>query len=264
MTAPRIPVIIPAYRQPERLRRCLEHLERQTQPVEVFVRDNSDDNIYFTAAVNEGIRRFLRSDCPAMLILNQDMYLAPDAVEHLWRFMAEHPKCGIAAPIEVVAGHPAGLALGGGLESFPFGRHQVGPIEAFRQDEKLYWANGACMLLRREMIEEIGLLDRNLKFICSDADYCLTARERGWQVWRVGAALGEHEPDGASTGIGSNPELERIKSRDALFFARKWLTGDVYRKLTFAGETLTPEAVADGLRRLGVPPGIDIKSGNTT
>ncbi|MCB1775983.1 MAG: glycosyltransferase [Candidatus Competibacteraceae bacterium] len=247
---PTIPVIIPAYRKPEQLRQCLACLEQQTQPVDVFVRDNNEDNIYFTAAANEGIRRFLATDCPAILLLNQDMYLAADAVERLWRFMERHPRCGIAGPIEMIKGHPQNLAKGGGLESFPWGRHRVAPVDALRYDERLHWINGVCLLLRREMIEEIGLLDRNLKFICSDVDYCLTARERGWQVWRVGDALGEHEPGGASTGLGDNPELEFIKIKDVLFFAKKWLTGDLYRKLAYDGQALTPEVIAAGIRRL--------------
>lgn len=247
MSLPIIPVIIPAYRKPKQLRLCLEHLESQTQPVAVFVRDNSEDNIYFTAAVNEGIRRFLATDCPAMLILNQSMYLAPDAVEQLWRFMEANPRCGIAAPIEVIAGHPEGLALGGGLETFPWGRHRVSRADDFRYDENLYWANGTCLLLRREMIEEIGLLDCNLKCICSDTDYCFTARERGWQVWRVGSALGKHE---LSATNNQNFELRRIKMQDALFFAQKWLTGDIYRKLNFNGERLTVDAIQAGLEQL--------------
>jgi GT2 family glycosyltransferase/ubiquinone/menaquinone biosynthesis C-methylase UbiE len=253
MSQATIPVIIPAYRKPHQLQRCLAALERQSQPVEVFVRDNNVDNVLFTAAINEGIRRFLATDCPAMLLLNQDMYLADDAVEQLWRFMQAHPKCGIATPIEVIKDNPQGLAIGGGLEAFPLGRHAVAPLDALRHDEKLYWARGVCLLLRRELVEEIGLLDRNLKFICSDVDYCLSARERGWQVWRVGNALGEHEPDGGSTG-SANARLGAIKSMDALFFANKWLTGDVYRKLMPAGETLTSEAVAAGMRRLRGEP----------
>jgi GT2 family glycosyltransferase len=102
MPLPTIPVIIPAYRQPRQLQQCLTHLRRQTQPVDIFVRDNNEDNVYFTAAINDGIRRFLATNCPAMLLLNQDMYLAADAVEQLWRFLQAHPRCGVASPIEAI------------------------------------------------------------------------------------------------------------------------------------------------------------------
>ena len=52
-----IPVIIPAYKNTHQLQKCLTHLKNQTVEVDPFVRDNSDDNIYFTAAVNEGIQK---------------------------------------------------------------------------------------------------------------------------------------------------------------------------------------------------------------
>jgi GT2 family glycosyltransferase/2-polyprenyl-3-methyl-5-hydroxy-6-metoxy-1,4-benzoquinol methylase len=254
MPLPTIPVIIPAYRQPRQLQQCLTHLRRQTQPVDIFVRDNNEDNVYFTAAINDGIRRFLATNCPAMLLLNQDMYLAADAVEQLWRFLQAHPRCGVASPIEAIKDHPQQLAVGGGLESFPFGRHRLAAVADLRHDERLHWARGVCLLLRRELIEEIGLLDRNLVFLCSDVDYCLSARERGWQVWRVGAALGEHETGGASGKDSGNPALELIKIKDAVFFAKKWLTGELYRKLSYDGEALTPALVAAGMRRLRGEP----------
>ena len=57
-----IPVIIPFYKQKAQLDRCLRQLQQQTVGVEIFIRDNSHDNVYFTRAVNEGIRRFLKED----------------------------------------------------------------------------------------------------------------------------------------------------------------------------------------------------------
>ncbi|HDY88249.1 MAG TPA: hypothetical protein ENH82_09075 [bacterium] len=56
-----IPVIIPAYKNKDQLEKCITYLNNQTVPVEIFVRDNSDDNIYFTAAVNEGLRKYLEA-----------------------------------------------------------------------------------------------------------------------------------------------------------------------------------------------------------
>ena len=47
------------------------------------------------------------------------------------------------------------------------------------------------------MLEEIGLLDETMRFICSDVDYSFTARARGWKVWLSAKARGLHKP-GAS------------------------------------------------------------------
>ncbi|MHC4624753.1 MAG: tetratricopeptide repeat protein, partial [Planctomycetota bacterium] len=50
----KVPVIIPAYKGKDQLEKCIAHLKRQTAPAEIFIRDNNRENIYFTAAINEG------------------------------------------------------------------------------------------------------------------------------------------------------------------------------------------------------------------
>ena len=242
-----IPVIIPHYRKPEQLARCIEHLKRQTVPVNIFVRDNNADNVYFTAAANEGLYRYLDADCRYMIVLNQDMYLDPNAVEVMVQSMDAHPKAGIGSPLEHLADQPDGHVLAGGLEAFPFGAHRCGPRSVFTRDEQILWANGACMILRKEMIRRIGLLDENFKFICSDSDYSFTARSRGWEVWRIGAAYGVHE-HGASAS-GGDLAIEVMKINDMLHFARKWLTGGLYRQLAHEASKLTVQAVEEIVTR---------------
>ena len=107
------------------------------------------------------------------------MYLQPNAVEEMVRFMDSQPQCGIGTPLQVHGENPDYVVCAGCLEVFPFGKHQQGPITQFAEDAPLFWGNGACMILRKQMIREIGLLDKNLVFIGSDSDYCFTARARG-------------------------------------------------------------------------------------
>jgi tetratricopeptide (TPR) repeat protein len=238
-----VPVIIPHYRKPEQLERCIEHLRYQATPLDVFVRDNNQNNVYFTAAVNEGIRKYLdNKDWSYLIVLNQDMYLEPGAVDAMVQCMEAHPMAGIAAPLEHLRDQPEGHVLGGGLDAFPLGVHRTGPRTQFSDDGQIAWANGSCMMLRKEMIRQIGLLDENFRLICSDSDYCFTARSRGWQVWRVGAACGLHE-HGAS-GAGQDLTLEVMKIDDILHFGRKWLTGGLYRQLAHDATGLTPQAIA--------------------
>ncbi|MBL7185327.1 MAG: tetratricopeptide repeat protein [Phycisphaerae bacterium] len=243
-----IPVIIPGYRKPEQLDRCIAHLSVQTVEVETFVRDNSVDNIYFTAAINEGIRKYLDKDCEFILALNQDMYLEPNAIEEMLKFMDSHPECGIGTPLQLHSENPDFVVCGGCLEAFPFGKHQQGPLSEFAKNEPLFWGNGACMMLRKEMIREIGLLDKNLLFIGSDSDYCFTARSRGWQIWRIANARGIHE-HGAS-GAVADPGMDLLKINDMLYFGKKWLTGELYRELSAEGKNCTPEAVETIMNQL--------------
>jgi GT2 family glycosyltransferase len=229
-------VVIPFYRAQAELNRCLAHLRACAyEPVEIFVRDNSLDNILFTAAVNEGLRRGLQDeDVGSFLVLNQDAYLAPGALGTLVAFLDANPHCGIACPVQRDAAGQ--VTWGGSLNAFPLGLHLTDPLDEHRAPFETFWANGACMLLRRTLVQEIGLLDSNLRFICSDSDYSFTARSRGWQVFVVPGAQVEHAL--SSSSVRSNPEIDLVKLRDVRHFHDKWLSGDLYRRLAHEGDHL--------------------------
>lgn len=231
-----IPVIIPYYRQKDQLEKCLAHLKNQTIELKTFIQDNSNSNVYFTAAVNEGIRKCLVETCKYILILNQDMYLEPSAVETMVTFMELHPNCGIGAPLHIDSENPEYVVYAGGQEVFPYGKHLHGHLSSFTEDEQIHWANGACMILRKDMIQEIGLLDENYAFIGSDSDYCFTARSRGWQIWRIAGARGIHEH--GFSAISSEMRIEFLKIKDMVYFSKKWLTGELYREMAYEGKSL--------------------------
>ena len=243
-----IPVIIPFYKNEKQLEKCLKHLDNQSMALDVFIWDNTDDNIFFTGAINEGIRHFLDKPVTYMIILNQDMYLDTFAVEEMVNFMNRNPSCGIAAPLQLNPSQPDYVIWAGCYEAFPFGQNQHGPLHQFRNDEPIYWANGACMIFRKEMVQEIGLLDKNLTLIGSDSDYCVTARSRGWEIWRIASARGVHE-HGAS-GNSGNPHIELRKINDMLYFSKKWVNSNLYNLMAFEGRNLSTEKVNEHIRRL--------------
>jgi GT2 family glycosyltransferase len=234
----KIPVIIPVYRGEEELGKCISALEEQSyKPIEIFIRDNNKDNVLFTAAVNEGLTRYSYSDaCDYVLVLNQDAYVEREALTGLVRCMELNPGCGIACPIQL-AYKNGPVNWGGSQDAFPFGKHLCRPVDSYQKDFETYWANGAAMLLRTSMIREIGLLDKNMRFICSDSDYSFTARSRGWKII-VAVESRVYHSAGSSRAI-ENDFLDRIKIRDVIYFADKWLTGGLYRGLSLEGPRLS-------------------------
>jgi GT2 family glycosyltransferase len=244
----RIPIIIPFYQERQKLECCLAHLHAQSHgDTEIFVRDNTRDNIYFTAAVNEGLRKFCYD--PAIqyvMILNQDAYLQPSALQMLCNFLDRNPDSGIAAPLQLT---PQSLVTwGGSLRGFPTGTHKCDPVESYDRPVETYWANGAAMMIRTEVVREVGLWDRNLRFVCSDQDFSLSARARGWKVHVVPEARCAHEL--STTGDIANLEIELIKLKDIVYFGRKWLSGDLYRALSFEGSSLTALSVRLEIEKL--------------
>ena len=64
-------------------------------------------------------------------------------------------------------------------------------LEAVRQLS--FW----CVLIKRQLIDEIGLLDERFIHYCSDNDYCNRAHKKGWKcVWVKGVYL-EHKHHGS-------------------------------------------------------------------
>ena len=235
-------VVIPHYKAPDALQITIGHLKKQRGiQTEIFVRDNSEDNILFTRAVNEGLRKFAYNDAyDYVLVLNQDANLHEECLQQLVKAMSQHPQAGICAPIALSQDKSVNWA--GSAEAFPWGRHVGYNLTQLpKVPFETYWINGACMLLRTAMLREIGLLDENMKFICSDADISFTARARGWQCLVVPSAFVEHELGGSAST--TNTWLNKTKLEDQLYFARKWLTSDVYRSLAVEGQQLTPEFV---------------------
>jgi len=244
-----IPVIIPYFCAEEKLKKCLSALKNQTyDPIDIFVRDNSVDNILFTAAINEGLERYSSNkDIDYILILNQDAYVQKETINFLVKIMDADENCGITCPIQI-SEKDNSIYWGGGLDAFPFGIHQGGPLSAYTRDFDTYWANGACMLLRVKMIREIGFLDRNMRFICSDADYSFTARSRGWKVKVAHQAHVYHSA--GSSGSAASTFINKIKNQDAIYFAKKWLSGDLYRSLSYEGEKLTRMKIQTAIQKL--------------
>ena len=232
-----IPIIIPHFKSEEKLAKCLEAIKQQSYSnVEVFIRDNNEDNVLFTAAINEGLKKFsFDQSIKHILILNQDCYLQEGTLNSLIETFKQNPRCGIACPIQI--DEKDNVFWGGSYEAFPLGRHQQNILASYTQDFSTYWANGACMLVSTDLIREIGFLDKNMRFICSDADYSFTARTRGWDVVVSHKARVEHSY--GESRAKTNEWLNTIKCNDLIYFANKWLTGDLYKSLAYEGESLT-------------------------
>ena len=82
---------------------------------------------------------------------------------------------------------------------------------------KVDWVSGASMILRRSLLEEIGLLDEGLYTYFDDIDICLRAKRAGWETWYVVESSVVHL-GGASTGV--TPKM--VKRRpDYWFQARR-------------------------------------------
>jgi GT2 family glycosyltransferase len=225
-------VIIPAFNAPAKLARCLAHLSKQSQPPsDIFVHDNSLHNVGFTAAVNLGMRKALRSDSHTALVLNQDVYLPSDAIQKLLAFMDTHDKCAIAGVKQLWTDDPDIITHAGCRAAYPFGKHIVGRRSNAdgASSEQMPWVNGAVMAIRLEAVVEFGLMDEGMFLVGSDADWCFTARLRGWEVWYCSEVEVLH--DGGVSSRSPTDELQKSLDNDMLYFRDKWVGSKAFERL---------------------------------
>lgn len=198
---------------PERLRRAIDE-NRWSRWADLIV---VHPNRGFTGGNNLAIRPALASGDPPeyVLLLNADTIVQDRALEALVEFMDRHPPAGIAGsklvwPEGGVQGTPFRF-LGVRTEINHATRlkllSKVAPAASLApapsQTCRVDWVAGASMILRRTMLEQIGLLDEGLYTYFDDVDLCLRARRAGWETWFVPESVVTHL-EGRSTGIGAH------------------------------------------------------------
>ncbi len=235
-----VPVIIPTYKGEERLPRVRDCILNQRISGQIdtitWLRDNNTNGIYYTRAVNEGLLKFspLHEFC---LVLCDDVYLEPGCLRELLLCARALPRAGIISPVQ--KNRAGKVVWAGSASSWPYGAHMT---EAQTTAPYCtYWPSGAVFLVRSQMLAEIGVMDGNMRFICSDADFGLTARARGWQCVVEPKAFAEHDFRGSKQT--DDVEMNRLKTRDLLYFTRKWLSGELFRRLEYKGHELTDDRI---------------------
>lgn len=167
----------------------------------------NDANLGFARATNQGIRQ---SQGRYVLLLNPDTVLFPETLCCMVAFLDKHRQVG-AAGCRILGAdgrtdyqgarrlpsignellEKTGLArcfprsklLGGYLMGF-WDHASSRPVETLL---------GACLMVRRECLAQVGLLDESFFMYCEDADLCLRLSRAGWQVYYYAEAQVVHQ-----------------------------------------------------------------------
>jgi GT2 family glycosyltransferase len=147
----------------------------------------------FAAANNVGIRQ---SRGRTLLLLNPDTIVPAGAIDRLLAELDRHSEAAAIGPRLVDGNGHAELSFGSmigplnelrqrrlmrGLErDDPAVRGQVEAMT--RQPHSPDWVSGACLLVRRQDAEAVGLLDERYVMYTEDVDFCAALRARGRRV----------------------------------------------------------------------------------
>jgi GT2 family glycosyltransferase len=267
-----VDVVIVTYNSAGRIEACLRGLGGLSG-IDVIVVDNAssdgtlevlersdarvlpqDENRGFAAGCNVGWRA---GRAPYVLFLNPDAVIDVDAIACLVDALERGDGIGIAAPRFL---YPDGrLALY--LRRFPslattFGRalllHHVFPgLDEVVADERAYeregtheWVPGACMLVRRSLLELLDGFDEDYFMYCEDKDLCKRAAEAGYAVWYEPRAVCIHEGAASSPRSSLLPVLAASRRRYAAQHSGRLVAGLTWTGLVL--EALTRLVVTRG------------------
>ncbi|WP_222440495.1 glycosyltransferase [Siccirubricoccus deserti] len=217
LPAPRldpVDIVVCVHNAPEDVRRCLASVLAGTLPPYrlVLVDDGSGPETRellagfahrhgatlirhevaqgYTRAANAGLRR---TDAPWVVLLNSDTIVTDGWLDRMVEQAAADPRIGILGPLSNTAswqsvpevqqgGDWAENPLPEGISVAEMGR--LVARAAARQALPLPFLNGFCLLLRRRLIEEIGLFDEEIfgAGYGEENDYCVRARKGGWSL----------------------------------------------------------------------------------
>ncbi len=194
----------------------------------------NSENVGFARANNQAI-----SLCRGhyVLLLNSDTLVQPGALQKLLQFMEAHPEAGVVGPKVL---HPQGRlrTLSAGYRTeirtafnhffflsrlFPnhpsfrglhllVGLHDKVPM-------RVDWISGAALLVRRRVIEQVGLLDERWFMYAEDKQWCDRIGAAGWALYHVPEAVVLHH-FGASSRQGGPTSKIWVQSQHNYFSLR--------------------------------------------
>ena len=176
------------------------------------------------AGAAAGMRWAMDRGYDYLLILNNDIEVAPDFVTELVRAAESDPKIGIVGPKAFYYWERDTLwSTGGTLRFAEAVTRERGENEVDRgqydRDGEVEYVNGCAMLVKREVVEAVGLWDP-LYFLCfEDADFCVRAREAGYRCHYAHRAVLYHMVS-SSTG-GYTPGKTFHSARSTALFVRR-------------------------------------------
>lgn len=181
----------------------------------------SPTNSGFSGGHNQGMAAAPGADF--YLILNSDALLRPDFFDALMPATEAAPKVGLFAPqLEWEDGTPQiscfrfaspisellrGARTGPVTRLFP--RHVIA-LGLTPEPKEIDWASFACILLRGEMVRELGPMDEGYFLYYEDSAYALSAQQAGWGVHYVPAARAVHFRGGSGPVKKIQAEFKRL------------------------------------------------------
>ncbi len=243
-----ISIVIVNWNTKHFLIQCLEYLVQIRSYIknEVFIVDNGSTNgslesvkiffpeirfiqnlknLGFAKAVNQGLRL---SEGKYVLLLNPDTVIKEEALIKLKTFMDNHPDVGIAGAQLInedgskqnsIANFPSLVTelLNKRLLRWLLPERFPGKERQYHEPIEVDSIIGACMMVRREAIEQVGLMDEDYFLFFEETDLCYRMKRAGWKIYHVPQAQIIHFQGKSAEKEKERAKVEYYRSRYIFF-----------------------------------------------
>ncbi len=242
---PKIFVLILNYQRYQDTIRCVQALQKSDLPSnsKILIIDNSNDNQSqnilttkfpkikfikspynhgFANGNNQGIRLAIKNQATHILIINPDVIVPKKFIKPLLKVFHNHPEAGLVAPVHQHRQNgQTFLGLGGKINWKTSKSEQINrPNITLTQAKKYPFISFACVLIKTEVFQEIGLLNELYFMYLEDVDYCLTAGKSGFTSYIQPQVIIKHF---TSSSFSKPTQKLKISYFSQLKFIHRWL-----------------------------------------
>jgi GT2 family glycosyltransferase len=223
---------------------------KESYPETIVIKNS--ENLLFSKGVNIGLSCGLQMGGDYFFLINSDATVHQDCISNLVDSLERDKRAGLSGPKIFYAGTKTIWSAGGKVRLWAGTTSHIGIRQA---DSDKYSRKGfvdyltACaLMIRREVIEKIGMLDDRYFIYGEDADFSLRAREEGYTLVFVPEALAWHKVS-SSSGGGLTPFKAYNRAKSGIFLLRKhakwyhFITAPIFGFLglvAFSLKNLTP------------------------
>jgi GT2 family glycosyltransferase len=146
-------------------------------------------NLGYAGNNNVGIKAAIAAGADWVFVLNEDTVLAPDCLAQLVAVGESDPQIGIVGPMVYHFDEPdiiqsAGGMLGPRWKSIHLAKNEKDTGQ-FVEPHRVEWISGCGILVRRAVIEQVGMIDDRFFIYWEETEWCVRAAKAGWRIMHV-------------------------------------------------------------------------------